>query len=184
MSRALVEDQLSLDAAKIPHLNGEEPFEATIQWGQGSSVDLEFDPIHEQLRLSWQSEGESFKQTIYLTTTGPNFGGKRRWFVCDQSGDRVRKLYWCPVQGRVGGGWYGRNALGLTYYSQRLSRSDRPMLRAQRIRRKLGSDDGMDEPEKPNGMHWTTYNRLLDRADELDELGWISAFGGLLSRVS
>ncbi len=46
--------------------------------------------------------------------------------------------------------------------------------------RKLGSDDGMDEAEKPNGMHWTTYNRLLDRADELDDLGWMSALGGLL----
>ena len=90
------------------------------------------------------------------------------------------KLYWCPVQGRIGGGWYGRRAIGLTYYSQRLSDSDRPMLRAQRIRRKLGSDDGTDEPEKPNGMHWATYNRLLDRADELDDLGWMSALGGLL----
>jgi hypothetical protein len=29
-------------------------------------------------------------------------------------------------------------------------------------------------------MHWTTYNRLLDRADELDEVGWTSALGGLL----
>ena len=67
---------------------------------------------------------------------------------------------------------------------QRLSDSDRPMLRAQRIRRKLGSDDGTDEPEKPNGMHWVTYNRLLDQADELDDRGWMSALGGLLSRVS
>ena len=33
-------------------------------------------------------------------------------------------------------------------------------------------------------MHWTTYNRLLDQADELDERGWLSALGGLLSRVS
>jgi hypothetical protein len=54
------------------------------------------------------------------------------------------------------------------------------MLRAQRIRRKLGSDDGMGEPEKPNGMPWTTYNRLLDRADELGERGWMSVLGGLL----
>jgi hypothetical protein len=69
--------------------------------------------------------------------------------------------------------------IGLTYYSQRLSDSDRPTLRARRIRRKLGSDDGMDEPEKPNGMHWSTYNRLLDQADELDERGWMSALGGL-----
>ena len=42
----------------------------------------------------------------------------------------------------------------------------------------------MGEPEKPNGIHWTTYNRLLDRADELDERGWMSALGGLPLRVS
>jgi hypothetical protein len=38
----------------------------------------------------------------------------------------------------------------------------------------------MDEPEKPNGMHWATFNRLLDQADELDELGWMNALGGVL----
>jgi hypothetical protein len=54
------------------------------------------------------------------------------------------------------------------------------MLRAQR---KLGSDDGMGDPEKPNGMHWSTYNRLLDRPDELDDLGGLSAVGGLLQRA-
>jgi hypothetical protein len=42
----------------------------------------------------------------------------------------------------------------------------------------------MGDPGKPNGMHWATYNRLLDRADELDERGWMSALGGLPSRVS
>jgi hypothetical protein len=177
MSRALVEDQLSLDAARIPRLNGEDAFSATIRWESGQSVGLRFDPLQEQLILRWRADGTACQQTVSLTTTGPNFGGKRRWFVCDQSGDRVRKLYWCPVQGRTGGGWYGRRAIGLTYYSQRLSRSDRPMLRAQRIRRKLGSDDGTGEPEKPNGMHWATYNRLLDRADELDDLGWIRTMG-------
>ena len=57
------------------------------------------------------------------------------------------------------------------------------MLRAQRIRRNLGSDDGMGEPEKPNGMHWATYNRLLDEADELDERGWMNALGGLRIRM-
>jgi hypothetical protein len=132
MSRALVEDQLSLDAAGIPHLNEESAFVATIRWGSGDSMDLKFDPIHEQLMLRWQSEGTSCQRTR-----------------------------------------------GLAYYSQPLSRSDRPMLRAQRSQRKLGSDDGMGEPEKPNGMHWTTYSRLLDRADELDERGWMSALGGL-----
>ena len=38
----------------------------------------------------------------------------------------------------------------------------------------------MGEPEKPNGMHGATCNRLLDQADELDERGWMSALGGIL----
>ena len=25
----------------------------------------------------------------------------------------------------------------------------------------------MDEPDKPKGMHWATYNRLLEQADEV-----------------
>ena len=58
------------------------------------------------------------------------------------------------------------------------------MLQARRIRRKLGSEDGTDEPDKPKGMHWSTYNRLLDQANELDDLGWIRALGGPLPHVS
>ena len=143
-------------------------------------MDLEFDPIHEQLMLRWRSERTSCQQTIYLTTTGPNFGGKRRWFVCDQSGDRVRKLHWWPVQSRNGGGWYGRRTIGLADYSARRSDSDRPMLRAQLYPGKLGSECGTGDSGKPNGMLWTTCNRLLDQADELDERGWMSVLGGLL----
>ena len=37
---------------------------------------------------------------------------------------------------------------------------------------------------KRNGMHWTTYKRRLDEAGDLDDRGWSSALGGLLSRVS
>ena len=55
-------------------------------------MDLKFDPIHEQLMLRWRSDGTSCQQTIYLTTTGPNFGEKRREFGCDQSSERCS----CP----------------------------------------------------------------------------------------
>jgi hypothetical protein len=41
----------------------------------------------------------------------------------------------------------------------------------------------MGEPGKPNGMHWTTYNRLLDQADDLDDMGWGYVMGGLLGRL-
>jgi len=32
-------------------------------------------------------------------------------------------------------------------------------------------------------MRWSTYNRLLDQADELDDRGWISVLGVLLGRA-
>ncbi len=180
MSRALVEDLLSLDAASIPRLNGEDAFSSMLQWSSGHAMAVEFDPLQEQLVLRWRADGTACQQTVSLATTGPNFGGKRRWFWCPIGHRRVRKLYWCPVKGREGGGWYGRAALGLAYYSQRLGRSERPHLRAQRIRRRLGSEDGMDEPDKPKGMHWATYNRLLEQADELDDEGWFTVLGGIL----
>ena len=41
-------------------------------------MDLEFDPIREQLALRWHSGGVSCQQAIGLTTTGPNFGGRTR----------------------------------------------------------------------------------------------------------
>ena len=35
---------------------------------------------------------------------------------------------------------------------------------------------------KPKGLHWATYNRLLDQPDELDEMGWGYVVGGLVGR--
>ena len=52
----------------------------------------------------------------------------------------------------------------------------RPFERNERvdiyIRRFEEDLDVTGDPEKPNGMHWSTHNRLLDQADELDEVGW------------
>ncbi|MBJ17886.1 MAG: hypothetical protein CL933_00545 [Deltaproteobacteria bacterium] len=70
----------------------------------------------------------------------------------------------------------------MAYHSQHLGDADRLMLRAQRIRRKLGSEDGMDDPdEKPKGMHWSTYGRELDRAEEYSDAGWHSWSGEFFS---
>ena len=47
-------------------------------------------------------------------------------------------------------------------------RNERVDIYIQRFEEDL---DGKDDPGKPNGTHWSTYNRLLDQADELDEVG-------------
>ena len=91
--------------------------------------------------------------------------------MCPVRNERVRILYYADHN------WISRKALRVRYLTQRLGESDRLLLRAQRIRQRLGSEDGMDEPAKPKGMHWATYNRLLEQADELDDLGWIRTLG-------
>ena len=48
-------------------------------------------------------------------------------------------------------------------------RNERVDIYTQRFEEDL---DVTGDPEKPNGMHWSTHNRLLDQADELDEVGW------------
>jgi hypothetical protein len=48
----------------------------------------------------------------------------------------------------------------------------------------MGSEDGLDEPDKPKAIHCVTYNRLLDQADELDHPGRLSTLGGPLPHVS
>ena len=50
----------------------------------------------------------------------------------------------------------------LTYQSRRDNKMYRALHRAQKIREQLGGSASMMEPfpEKPKGMHWSTYERL------------------------
>jgi hypothetical protein len=55
-----------------------------------------------------------------------------------------------------------RHCSRLAYASQQESAHERGLLKAQRIRVRLGGTANMldDYPEKPKGMHWQTYERL------------------------
>ena len=48
------------------------------------------------------------------------------------------------------------------------------LLKAQAIRQRLGGTPcvGDDFPQKPKGMHWRTYNRLRQKADEAEDQSW------------
>jgi hypothetical protein len=104
-------------------------------------------------------EWEDVKQTVPLTWTPCSFGGERPWFVCPGAGcgRRVAVLY--------GPGRYFlcRHCYDLRYESQREDKMHRALHRAQDIRRRLGGSANMTEPfpEKPKGMHWSTYERLF-----------------------
>ncbi len=103
-------------------------------------------------------ERQSVSFPITLTYTTCPFGGERVWFICPHSGRRVAKLY--SYRGR----WYCRKALRLTYQSQ----SDDFMTRMHRGIERLESKLWI-ENFKPKGMHWTTYNRIMEKRDRYEE---------------
>jgi hypothetical protein len=103
-------------------------------------------------------EWENIREPVPLAWTACNFGGERPWFICPAAGcgRRVAVLY--------GPGRYFlcRHCYELVYQSQRDNAMYRALHRAQKIRERLGGSANMMEPfpEKPKGMHWSTYERL------------------------
>jgi hypothetical protein len=104
-------------------------------------------------------EWEEAREPVPLTWTACNFGGERPWFICPgaRCGRRVAILY--------GPGRYFlcRHCYDLRYESQREDKTHRALMRAQKIRKRLGGSANMMEPfpERPKGMHHDTYLRLF-----------------------
>jgi hypothetical protein len=122
----------------------------------------------ERLQLTSSSaSGEQIEYTIFLQKTHPNFGGVRWWFQCPLCARRVRKLFLPPRRQCVG----CRNCHRLTYDSRKQCADGRYWSNMQKIYRRLGGDAFNDSqfPPKPKGMWTRTYERLMEKADELPE---------------
>jgi len=112
------------------------------------------------------AEWEEVQEPVSLDWSACNFGGKRPWFVCPGAGcgRRVAILY--------GEGKYFLclHCYDLSYESQREDETHRAPRCAQAIRERLGGSANMTKPfpEKPRGMHWSTYERLWLEHDEAE----------------
>ncbi len=114
---------------------------------------------------------EDVRYTVPLTWTKCNFGGRRPWFVCPgvvnghyYCGRRVARLY-------MGGRYFlCRHCYDLTYRSQQESHPSRALHKAQKIRMRLGGTANTSEPfpERPKGMHHSTYRRLRWEYEEAE----------------
>ena len=121
-------------------------------------------------------------QTLELVQVPWRFGGQRLYFKCD-CGRMVEKLYAPGDQP-----WRCRHCYRLTYATRQAVPRDRHIIKAQKIRGRLGGSlsllDGF--PPKPKGMHQKRYARLRWRHDAAVEQGlgmasaWLRQFRGRL----
>lgn len=128
---------------------------------------------HKAGGADWKDE----EYPVHLTWTECALGGRRPWFLCPAKGcgRRVAILY-------CGGIFACRHCYHLAYCSQREEPHDRATRRADGIRQRLGWDIGILNPpgDKPKGMHWRTYIRLLG-----DHHRWSNlALAGMLRQFS
>lgn len=102
-------------------------------------------------------EWQDVREPVTIIWEPCNFGGQRPYFLCPRCGNRIMKLYGLDR-------FLCRSCNHLAYQCQRESASDRTLRKDWKLRAKLGGKPGMDSPipDKPKGMHWRTYNRIVD----------------------
>ena len=136
------------------------------QWSRDgevvASIRVRTEPERVMLIYRHRRNGEEWQDEnypVYLDWTPCNLGGQRPWFLCPAHGcgRRVAILY-------LGGSIFAcRHCYQLAYASQRETYDDRAARRADKIRERLGWEQGILNPkgwEKPKGMHWRTFERL------------------------
>ena len=114
------------------------------------------------------SAWEPVRQLVPIVWTRCHLGGRRPWFLCTavaggrSCGRRAKKLYLAerPI-------FACRHCCGLAYASQQESPRTRGISQAQKMRERLGGSANLMEPfpDKPKGMHWSTYEGLRARAE-------------------
>lgn len=171
-------DMRALDVRKLLHDGLLTPGRAfdwhwTTNGNKVASIQMRVEVDRLILNYRSRSHGgdwQPMEYPVYLEWTSQHFGGRRAWFHCPARGcgRRVAVLF--------GGRFFAcRHCHKLVYASQRESKDDRAMRRANTIRRRLGWEAGIANPEggKPKGMHWRTYERLKANHDAFAHASWI-----------
>ena len=98
--------------------------------------------------------------------TGCNFGGQRNWISCPACQGRVAVVY---LKDRR---FACRQCCNLSYATQQADKLERLILRTQRLRRDLGSTEGLAAPipDKLKGMHWRTYWIKVQKAVQAERV--------------
>jgi len=117
------------------------------------------------IQFVYSISDKTVNKIIPLTFTPCNFGGYRKWFVCD-CGRRVATMYICGQEMAC------RHCFNAVYPSQREDAIDRQWRKIYKLQARL-----KDDWYRPKGMHIKTFNRITHewieantKKDELFEL--------------
>ena len=141
----------------------------SLSWSRGGeqtgSVRYRIEQDRLVLMYRYRLHGEDWRdveEQVWFDRTPCNYGGERLWFLCPHCGKRVEVLY------GAGARFLCRHCYTLPYGSQNETYMDRMMRKARKIRTRLGASESLMEPirEKPRGMHWKTFERLVRAEDE------------------
>lgn len=132
-----------------------------------------------QLSYRQRQGNDAWQSMAYLVPiewTPCHLGGSRPWWRCPASncGRRVRMLF--------GGRMFAcRHCHDLAYASTRESSQDRTLRRAEKLRKRLGWEAGVLNPQqgRPKGMHWITYFRLGGQVNRETEIAIANLKRGL-----
>ena len=102
------------------------------------------------------SDCRDASQQITVNSTGCNYGGSRPWFACPVCHRRAAVLF------LRGGRFACRKCQRISYQSQSGSALDRICNRFHQLEARV-------EAGKPKWQRWATFNRLLDRYEDVGE---------------
>lgn len=168
-SKTLTEHCINIDIRQLSRKGCLAPGQRySWKWSDGNHITIETKPraIELDYTISYDGNSQKLNYEISLSWTSCNYGGKRPWFICPgkDCGRRVAKLY------SRHGYFLCRHCHDLAYSSQREGKEWRLMYKAQRIYKRLGVN-GLDDlyfKSKPKGMYQTTYDKLIEEAQELE----------------
>ena len=169
-SKTLAEHCHSIDVRQLNRTGCLKPWQRySWRWQDGSNIVIETKPGVVELIYSI-SRNDQPREDVHIEVTlswsSCNYGGERPWFICPGKGcgRRVAKLY------LVGKYFLCRHCHDLTYSSQRQADEFRMLDKAQKIFRRLGvtNCNDLSVASKPKGMHWSTYEKLVDDAQSLE----------------
>ena len=95
---------------------------------------------------------ERIDYKVQITTTRPNYGGERYWFVCPRCGRIVASLYGDKY-------FLCRHCQNLTYKTQQIGFTSRMLERRNKYQDKVSKDG-----TKRRWIHWKRYHKLMDKA--------------------